>query len=339
MSIPDLELVVGGNSMEYRQFGPTDLTVSALGFGCYDAAGGGYGDEMASAVNRAVDLDITCFDTAVGYGNGESEIMLGKALGPRRKDVVVVTKCGVNYANRPKGRDSRRDTILASVDQSLRRLQTDYVDVLLVHLPDVNTPFAETMTALDAVVQQGKARAVGVFCFILEQLKECEQTRRVDITQYIYHMFDRRTEQEILPYCRQRGMGVMAHASMGFGILAGAYSQDHEFGDNDFRATGGNPDMVVGIYDKESFQRNVRLVNDLKPIANNRGKTVAQLALRWVMSHPAVSVALVGALNTEQLEENVGSLGWALSADDMRQIDGVFANYGVNTNPPMFVTL
>lgn len=325
--------------MEYRKFGSTDITVSALGFGCYDAAGGGYGDKMAAAVHRALDLGVTCFDTAVGYGNGESERMLGKALGPRRKKVAVVTKCGVNYAGRPKGRDSRRESILASVDNSLQRLQTDYLDVLLVHLPDVNTPFEETMGALDTAVQHGKVRAVGVFCFTLEQLKECENARQVDIVQYIYHMFDRRMEQEMFPYCRQRGIGVMAHASMGFGILAGAYSEDQQFGENDFRATGGNPDMVVGIYDKDAFRRNVRLVNDLKPIAENRGKTVAQLALRWVMSHPAISVALVGTLNTQQLEENVGALNWALSGDDLRQIDEVFARYGVNTNPPMFPSL
>ena len=325
--------------MEYRKFGLTDLTVSALGFGCYDAAGGGYGDKMAAAVNRAIDLGITCFDTAVGYGNGESESMLGRALGPRRKDVAVVTKCGVNYENRPKGRDSRRESVLASVDNSLRRLQTDYIDVLLVHLLDVNIPFDETMGALDTAFRQGKVRAVGVFCFTLEQLKECEKTRQVDVAQYIYHMFDRRMEQDIFPYCRQRGIGVMAHASMAFGILAGAYAEDHRFGQNDFRAAGGNPDMVVGIYDKDYFQRNVRLVNDLKPIAQDRGKTVAHLALRWVMSHPAISVALVGTLNTRQLEVNIGALNWALSGEDVRQIDDVFAKYGVNTNPPMFATL
>ena len=325
--------------MEYRKFGSTDITVSALGFGCYDAAGGGYGDKMAAAVHRALDLGVTCFDTAAGYGNGESERMLGKALGPRRKDAVVVTKCGVNYAGRPKGRDSRRASILASVDNSLQRLQTDYLDVMLVHLPDVNTPFNETMGALDTAVQQGKVRAVGLFSFTLEQLKECEQARRVDVVQYIYHMFDRRMEQELSPHCRQRGIGVMAHASMGFGILAGAYSEDHKFGDNDFRATGGNPDMVVGIYDKDAFPRNVRLVNDSKRIAQDRGKTMPQLALRWVLSHPAISVGLVGTLDTQQLEENVGALDWALSSEDMRQIDEVFARYGVDTNPPMFASL
>ncbi len=127
---------------------------------------------------------------------------------------------------------------------------------------------------------------------------------------------------------------------LGFGCYdaAGAYAEDQEFGVNDFRATGGNPDMTVGIYDKDAFARNVRLVNDLKPIAESRGKTVAQMALRWVLTHPAISVALVGTLNTQQLEENIGTLDWALSGEDMRRIDEVFAKYGVNTSPPMFTS-
>ena len=322
--------------MEYRKFGPTDMTASVLGFGCYDAAGGGYGDQMAAAVHRAVDLGITCFDTAKGYGEGESEAMLGRALGPRRKDVVVVTKCGTHYENRPKGRDSRRDAILASVDQSLQRLQTDFIDVLLVHAPDVNTPFEETMGALDSAVQQGKVRAVGVFNFTLDQIKECEKTRRIDVVQYFYNLFDRRTEQEILPYCQQRGIGVMAHASMGWGLLAGAYAEDHKFGERDFRGRG---EPLGWIYGKDVFPRNVRLVNDLKPIAESRGKTIPQLALRWVSSNPSVSVALVGTLNTQQLEENLGVLDWALSGEDMRQIDEVFARYGVDTHPDIILDL
>jgi aryl-alcohol dehydrogenase-like predicted oxidoreductase len=122
--------------MEYRKFGPTDMMVSVLGFGCWEM-GGGYGDisesEVIAAVHRAIDLGINCFDTAAAYGRGESERILAKALGPRRKDVLVVTKCGVGYPDRPKGRDSRLVSIMASVEQSLQNLQTDYVDVLLVH--------------------------------------------------------------------------------------------------------------------------------------------------------------------------------------------------------------
>ena len=329
--------------MEYRKFGPTNITTSAIGFGCHDAEnhyswGEEYINRMIPTVRRALDQGITCFDTAPHYGGGDSEIMLGRALGPRRKDVVVVTKCGFVYGDRPRMRDSRRETILRLVDESLQRLQTDYIDVLLVHFPDKTTPFDETMGALDSVAQQGKVRAVGVSNFTLDWLKECEATRRVDVVQYHHNMFDRRMEPEIFPYCQQQGMGVMVWGSLGSGLLAGTYTAEKNFADGDWRGRGdAQPEVIVGMYANEVWERNVRLVNDLKPIAESRGKTMAQLSLRWVLSNPAVSVALVGTLNDQELEENLGVLDWALSGDDMRQIDEVFARYGVDTYPPMFV--
>ena len=329
--------------MEYRKLGPTDITTSAIGFGCHDAEnhyswGEGYINRMIPTVRRALDQGITCFDTAPHYGGGDSEIMLGRALGPRRKDVVVVGKCGFVYGDRPRSRDSRRETILRLVDESLQRLQTDYIDVLLVHFPDKNTPFHETMGALDSVVQQGKVRAVGVSNFTLDWLKECEATRRVDVVQYHHNLFDRRMEPKIFPYCQQQGMGVMVWGSLGSGLLAGTYTVEKNFADGDWRGRGdAQPEVIVGMYANEVWERNIRLVNDLKLIAESRGKTMAQLALRWVLSNPAVSVALVGTLNDRELEENLGVLDWALSGEDMRQIDEVFARYGVDTRPPMFV--
>ena len=334
--------------MEYRKLGPTDITVSALGFGCHDASrptkglwGEEFIDQMSATVNRAIDQGITCFDTAPHYGGGDSERMLGRALGPRRKDVVVVTKCGLGWqgseVGRDKGRDGRRESILPLVDQSLRRLQTDYIDVLLVHFPDKNTPFDETMGALDSVVQQGKARAVGVSNFTLDWLKECEATRRVDVVQYHHNMFDRRVEQEIFPYCQQQSIGVMVWGSLGSGILAGTYTAEKDFAKDDWRGKGDAPEVVVGMYADEVWQRNVQLIDDLKPIAASRGQTMAQLALRWVLSHPTVGVALVGILNDQELEEDLGVLDWALSGEDLRQIDAVFAGYGVDTNPPKYV--
>ena len=332
--------------MEYRKFGPTDITVSALGFGCWDAAGQVYGDQMIAAVHRAIDQGVTCFDTAPNYGGGDSERMLGRTLGPRRKDVVLVTKCGLGFegsaVGRPKGRsstsrDGRREFILPLVDQSLQRMQTDYIDVLLVHLPDVTTPFEETMGALDSVVQQGKVRSVGVSNFTMDQIKECEATRRIDVVQYDLNMFDRRMEQEIFPYCQQQGIGVMTYGSLGSGMLAGTYASEKNFADGDYRGAVGAPGFDADMFAPEHWQRNVRVVDDLKPIAASRGKTMAQLALRWVLSNPAVSVALVGTLNTQELEENLGVMDWALSGDDMRQIDEVFARYGVDTNPDILL--
>ena len=326
--------------MEYRKFGSTDITVSAIGVGGMDysvpntAGTGGYGDQMAAAIARAVDRGITCFDTAATYGSGDSERMFGRALGPRRKDVVLVTKCGIGYPDRPQGRDSRREAILASIDESLERLQTDYVDVLLIHLPDVNTPFEETMGALDSVVQQGKARAIGLCNLTLDQLKECQKTRRVDVVQHGYNIFDRRRELDIYPYCRQQGIGVMAFAPLAFGVLSGTFTMDTKFRDNDTRAVS-RPSWDGGIYAEEFYDRTLRMVEDLKAIVANRGKTMPQLALRWVLSNPAVSVAPIGTQNVQELEENLGVLDWALSGEDLRQIDEVFARYGVDTHPAL----
>ena len=328
--------------MEYRKLGPTDITVSALGMGCYDAGGWPSGfDGMGAAVDRAVDLGITCFDTAPNYGSGESELMLGRVLGPRRKDVVVVTKCGLGWqgsqAGREKGRDGRRESILPLVDQSLQRMQTDYIDVLLVHFPDKNTPLDETMGALDSVVQQGKVRAAGVCNYTLDSLRECKETRPIDVVQYHYNVFDRRMEDEVFPYCQEKGIGVMAWAPLGSGLLAGTHAEEKNFGETDWRGRGDVPEIILGMYADDVWARNIRLVNDLKPIAADRGKTLPQLVLRWVLSNPTVSVAIPGMLNVGELEDNLGVLDWALSGEDMRQIDAVFAKHGVDTHPSQLI--
>lgn len=318
--------------MEYRKFGPTDITVSAIGFGCWEVSRV-YTEEMAAAIPLAVDRGITCFDTAAVYGDRESERMLGKALGSRRKDVVVVTKCGAGYANRPpKGRDGRREAVVASLEESLRNLQTDYVDVLMPHWPDTDTPFEETMLAMDSLVQQGKVRAVGLSNFSMGQIKECEAARRVDVLQHSYHMFDRRPETAIYPYCEQQGIGVMAWGSLANGILGGTFTAETKLPEGDWR---GNaiPEYGAGMY--ADIPRTVRLIDDLKVIAQKRGKTMAQLALRWVLANPTVSVALVGITNAAELEENLGALDWALSGEDLREVDEVFARHGVDTRPDL----
>ncbi|TMK56225.1 MAG: aldo/keto reductase, partial [Actinobacteria bacterium] len=154
--------------MEYRPFGQTGLEVSAIGFGCWEI-GGGYGSveetEFARAIGRALDLGINCFDTAEGYGFGASESALGRALGRRREDAIVVTKFGMAYRDMPNMRDSSRERVLASIDKSLKHLGTDYVDVYLIHWPDRRVPFEETMSALDDIVREGKVRFVGVSNF------------------------------------------------------------------------------------------------------------------------------------------------------------------------------
>ena len=328
--------------MEFRRFGNSDITVSAIGIGGMDYrvpnAGGtnGWGDDMVEAINRAIDLGITCFDTAATYGGGDSERMYGRALGARRKDVVLITKCGIGYQGRPEsqGRDSRRGPVTASIDESLQRLRTDYVDVYLIHLPDLTTPFEETMDALDTVVKQGKARAVGLCNVTMEQIKECQKTRQVDVVQCGFNMFDRRMGRETFPYCEEQGIGVMAFAPLGFGILSGTFTMDTKYRNNDTRAVS-RPEWDGGIYTDEAYERNLRLVEDLTAIAAKRGKTMPQLALRWVLSNSFVSVAPIGTHTVAEVEENMGSLEWALSGEDLREIDEVIAGYGLDTLPDL----
>ena len=326
--------------MDYRQFGQTDLQVSAMGFGCWEI-GGTYGKieeaQFQQAVQRAIDAGINCFDTAEAYGMGASEQALARALGTRRQEVYVVTKFGVGYAEMPRGRDSSRQRVMASIEQSLRHLQTDYVDVYLVHWPDVKTPFEETMRALDDIVRQGKARYIGVSNFRLAQLEACMRVRRVDVVQYGWNMFDRRMQAEIFPYCAAQQVGVMAYGSLAYGLLTGTFHADMQFDETDWRSRRGNMgvlNLFRTLFGPDDFPRNLRAVEDLKALAAEYQKTLPQFALRWTLSHPVVSVALVGCRQPAEVEENLGALGWAISEADMAAIDAVFARHGAVTVPP-----
>ena len=329
--------------MENRPFGRTGLEVSAVGFGCWEI-GGGYGDieeqEFVRAIGRSLDLGINCFDTAEGYGMGASERALGEALGKRRDEAIIVSKFGMTYRDKPNMRDSSRERVVASIDKCLKNLGTDYVDVYLVHWPDRNTPFEETMSALDDVVRDGKVRFVGLSNFKLDEIEACMAVRRVDVVQYGWNMFDRRMQQEILPYCAEQGVGFMAYGGLSYGLLTGTFTEDHDFGSADWRARQGNMGAIkifAALFGPEKFKDNVRAVNELKDVAARYGKSVAQLALRWATSHPAVSTALVGCRNVAEVEDNVGAVGWTISDADLAEIDAIFARHGIDTTPDFWI--
>ncbi|HEY7137583.1 MAG TPA: aldo/keto reductase [Acidimicrobiia bacterium] len=329
--------------MELRPFGRTGVDVSAVGFGCWEI-GGGYGDIEAEgferAIGRALDLGVNCFDTAEGYGMGASEQALGQALGRRREEAIVVTKFGMNYRDMPNLRDSSRERVVASIDKSLKNLGTDYVDVYLVHWPDRRTPFEETMGALDDIVREGKVRFVGLSNFKREEIEACMAVRRVDVVQYGWNMFDRRMDTEILPYCAEQGIGFMAYGSLAFGLLTGTFTEDHDFGSADWRARQGNMGsikMFAALFGPEKFKDNVRAVEELKGIAARYGKSLPQLALRWAISHPAVSTALVGCRSVDEVEDNVGAIGWSIAGDDLARIDAIFARHDIDTTPGFWI--
>jgi myo-inositol catabolism protein IolS len=325
--------------MEYREFGKTGIRISAVGVGCWEI-GGGYGSieetEFIKAVNRALDQGINCFDTAEAYGFGASEKSLAKALGARRKEAVITTKFGIGYPDAPNYRDSTRKRVMESIEKSLKSLNTDYVDVYLIHWPDRNTPFEETMKALDDLVRQGKVRAVGLSNFKLHEIEACMKARRVDVVQYCWNMFDRRMQKEIFPYCLRNNIGVMAYGSLAYGILTGTMTEEMDFGSDDWRSRRGklgNINLFQHLFGPDHFLKNLRAVEDLKPIAKRYGKTLPQFALRWTLSNPAISTALVGCRNEREVNDNIGAVGWSISDADIKEIDAIFARHGVNAMP------
>lgn len=326
--------------MQYRPFGRTGLQVSAIGFGCWEL-GGSYGhfddSEVISAIHRALELGINCFDTAQGYGFGNSEQLLAKGLGDRRKDIILVTKWGIGYndALTEKGRDSRASRAKLSIETSLKHLNTDYVDVYLIHWPDRRIPFDEPMRAMEDIVKEGKARFVGVSNFKSEEIETCMQTRRVDVGQYGYHMFDRRTEREIFPTHEKHGIGFMGYGSLAHGLLTGAFDESTAFEPTDWRSRGGAFNMP--LFTEANFPRNLAVVNDLKGLAQERGVELYHLALAWVLSNPVLSVALVGARTAGEVEANIGALEVEFSDADLNAINAVFDRYDVDTQPDIWV--
>jgi len=330
--------------MEYRAFGKTGIQISAMGFGCWEI-GGGYGSieetEFIKAINRALDLGINSFDTAEAYGFGASEKSLAKALGGRRKEAIITTKFGVGYPDAaPSYRDSSRKRLMESIEKSLKALNTDYVDVYLIHWPDRAIPFEEPMRALDDLVKQGKVRAVGLSNFKLDEIKTCAKTRPIDVVQYCWNMFDRRMQSEIFPYCRENNIGVMAYGSLAYGMLTGTFNEEMTFDKGDWRAKRGqllNINLFQHLFDADHFLKNLRAVEELKAMAKRYGKSLPQFALRWTTSNPVVSTALVGCRNPKEVDDNVGALGWSISDADMKEIDAIFARHGAVTMPQVWL--
>jgi aryl-alcohol dehydrogenase-like predicted oxidoreductase len=321
--------------MEQRQFGDSDLVCSALGFGTWEMSTTGYGPidvaEASAAVGQAIDAGITLFDTAEVYGPYHSEEILGKALGARRKEIVLVTKVGFVHdeANKTIGRNASRDWVLARADTCLQRLNTDWIDLLLIHWPDHKTPHAETIGALETLKSQGKIRHYGVSNYTPEMMDECEQAGHLTANQVGYHLFDRRMEPRVLPYCAEHRIGYMAYGTLAFGLLSGAFTPETSFVDWDWRSKGKA--FGLPLFQREDFLKELRVVERLKALAAKHGKTVAQLAIAWVLGNRAVTVALVGIRRPSELRENVQAADWRLSAEDRAEIDRIFAEEGVPT--------
>jgi aryl-alcohol dehydrogenase-like predicted oxidoreductase len=321
--------------MYQKAMGDSGLLTSALGFGTWELSTTQYGEidvaQASEAVAMAIDHGITLFDTAEVYGPYHSEELLGKALGKRRNEIVLVTKVGFTFDenNKISARNSKPDYIIERTEGCLRRLNTDVIDLMLIHWPDHNTPFEESIGALETLKAAGKIRHYGVSNFTVAMMERCEQVGHLTANQVGYHLFDRRMEAEVLPYCLSKHIGFMAYGSLAFGLLTGAFTPQTEFVEWDWRSKGKA--FGLPLFEREHFLKELRVTERLREFAADHGRTVAQLALAWVATHPAVSVALVGMRNERELAENVKAVEWKLSEADRATIDQIFAEEGVPT--------
>jgi aryl-alcohol dehydrogenase-like predicted oxidoreductase len=328
-------MVKGECIVEQRKIGNTDLVCSAIGFGTWEMSTTMYGDidvnEASKAVNTAIDHGITLFDTAEVYGPFHSEELLARALGERRKEITLVTKVGFHYSDEGRilGTNSSHDNVIERTEGCLRRLQTDVIDLLLIHWRDHETPLDETMGALEELRKDGKIRYYGVSNFDVAMMEECQQHGSPAANQVGYHLFDRRMEKEVLPYCLEHNIGFMAYGTLGFGLLTGAFTSETTFPRNDWRSY--MPAFGLPLFEREHFLKELQVGKRLTDLADGYGRSLAQLAIAWVLGHPAVSVALVGMRNEQELKENVAAVEWQLSSEERTEIDRVFEEEGVPT--------
>ncbi|HEX3868919.1 MAG TPA: aldo/keto reductase [Pirellulales bacterium] len=297
---------------ERRQLGTTDLYVSPIALGCWPIAGMtslavNDADSLAT-ISACFDLGINFLDTAYCYGaDGESERLIARALGSRRDEIVIATKGGIHWdADGKQVVDGRPERLRFECEESLRRLETDHVELLYLHAPDPKVPIAESAGALNDLMSQGKTRAVGLSNASVEQLKEFSQACRLSAYQPKYNMLQREIEASQLPWCCEHRVSVMVYWPLLKGLLTGKFARDHVFDPRDGR-------LKYPMFQDGEWLKNQDFIDELRPIAREAGKTVAQVVLQWTIQQSGITSALCGAKRREQIADNAGGAGWELS--------------------------
>ena len=314
--------------MKYAMLGNTGLPVSRLGFGALTFTQGNaalssvykVGAQLAGElVGRALDAGVTLFDTADVYADGESETLLGAALKPHRDKVVITTKVGNRGTKELMHAGLSRRHILWSVDQSLKRLGTDWIDVYIAHRDDCFTPLEETLEAFDAVVRSGKARYIGFsnwspwMAAAAMEIQKANGLARFTHGQMYYSLLGRDVERDMLPMMRHYGLGLTAWSPLAYGFLSGAYTREDL----------SKPDNRFSNFDMLQFDRDkgFALLEVMRGIAEARSMSVAQVAIAWLLARPGVDAVLLGATRLHQLEDNLGAADVDLTAEDMAQLE------------------
>jgi aryl-alcohol dehydrogenase-like predicted oxidoreductase len=328
----------GTTMLECVQICGTNLVTPRIALGTWAIGGWMWGgtDEKESirTIHEALDHGINLIDTAPIYGYGHSEEIVGEALRQygRRDSVILATKVGLDWTNGKIERNSTRQRILQELEDSLRRLQTDYVDIYQVHWPDPLVPIEETAATLRELYEQGKIRAIGVSNYSPEEMARFETIAPFHTIQPPYNLFEREIERDVLPYALSRGITALTYGALCRGLLSGSMSIDRQFANGDMRKT------TDPKFQQPHFGEYLNAAIKLDAFAReNFGKRVIHLAVRWLLDQPGVGVALWGARHPEQLAPVTEVIGWSLGSSDFDAIDGILRENIQNPVGPEFM--
>ncbi|GHV13297.1 oxidoreductase [Spirochaetia bacterium] len=304
-----------------KKVGKSGVEISEIILGCWVMGGERWGgaddEESIRAIHKAIDLGMNTFDTAEAYNNGYSENIIGRAIKDRGNDVVISSKVGENHM--------RHDDVIAACERSLKRLGRDHIDIYFLHWPagyygGPKASLAETMGAMAELQKAGKIRAIGMSNFSRVEFEEAKKTVRVDIYQPPFNILWRRTSTDLFPYCIENDIAIIPYSPIAQGLLSGKFKPGHIFKEGDSRGT-------TPLFQSGPMERALALNEKIKPIADKQGKTLAQLAIRWVCQFPGVTAPIAGGRSPAQVEENSGGVGWNLSKEDFDFIEQLSRDY------------
>ena len=320
--------------MEYRKLGNSNIEVSVIAFGAWAAGGWMWGgtdqQESVRAIQKSIDLGVTTIDTAAVYGFGLSEEIVAEAIAGKRDKVQILTKYGLRWdttrgifyfdSQDAKGnfvkinKYAGKQGIVEECERSLKRLKTDYIDLYQIHWPDPTTPIDETMEAVSTLLKDGKIRASGVSNYNVDQLKQAQKVIPQASNQVPYSMVNRGIENEMVPYCLENNVGILAYSPLQRGLLTGKITADYKFASGDHRPG-------TGFFKPENVERTNTFLEKIKPLAQEKNVTLSQLVINWTTRQPGITCALVGARNPAQAEENAKAAQFTLTKEEIDTIN------------------
>lgn len=304
--------------IKLRRLGSSDLLVSSIGLGCWPIAGvtslDVNAEDSLKTLRAAMDAGINFLDTAHSYGiDGESETLIGQAIQGRRDKVVIATKGGLQRVGKGQAHDARPETLLRECDESLQRLQTEFIDLYYLHAPDPKVPPAESAGAIQQMIDSGKVRYAGASNLKISQLDEFRAACQITAVQPHYNMLQREIEADVVPWCLQHNVGLCVYWPLMKGLLAGRLPRDHKFVDADGR-------KKYPMFQGEEWQKNQDFMDNMKAIAADVGCPVSQLVLAWTIRQPSITSALCGAKRAWQIQETAAAMKLELTDDTLAKI-------------------